>query len=106
MRPFTFIRIAVAGCLALTTVGLASACKCSSGFYGKNRWELAKEEEKGSAVIFEGMPERFDLQWNLLNAKVGELIPAENPAQKPDKRHVSTSLRPVGMEFSEYFHLS
>lgn len=65
--------------------GLASACKCSSGFNGKNRWELAKEEEKGSAVIFEGMPKRFDLEWNLLNAKVGQLIPAENPAAKPDK---------------------
>ena len=46
---------------------------------------MAKEEERGSTVIFEGRPERFDLQWNLLKAKVGELIPAENEAAKRDK---------------------
>ena len=85
MRRLTFIRIAVVVSVALTAPGPASACKCSSGFYGKNRWELAKEEERGSTVIFEGRPERFDLQWNLLNPKVGELIPAENEAAKRDK---------------------
>jgi|SRR3974377_364314 len=85
MRRLTFIKIALAVSVALTTAGLASACKCSSGFYGKNRWELAKEEERGSTVIFEGRPEGFDFQWNLLKAKVGELIPAENEAAKRDK---------------------
>jgi hypothetical protein len=85
MRPFTLIRIAVAGCIALTTIGQASACKCSSGFHGKNRWETAKQEETGSIVIFEGTPERFDLQWDFLNAKAGEWIPTENQAAKPDE---------------------
>ena len=85
MRPFTLIRIAVVGCAVLTTIGQASACKCSSGFHGKNRWEMAKQEETGSTVIFEGTPERFDLQWDFLNVKPGEWIPTENQAVKPDE---------------------
>lgn len=85
MRPFTFIRIAVVGFAVLTTIGQASACKCSSGFHGKNRWEMAKQEETGSTVIFEGMPERFDLQWDFFNAKAGEWIPTENQTAKPDE---------------------
>jgi hypothetical protein len=85
MRPFTFIRIAVVGCAVLTTIGQASACKCSCGFDGKNGWEMAKQEETGSNVIFEGTPERFDLQWAVLNAKSGEWIPTENQAANSDE---------------------
>jgi hypothetical protein len=32
---------------------------------------------EASTVVFEGTPERFDLKWNLLTAKEGELIPAD-----------------------------
>jgi hypothetical protein len=85
MRPFTLIRVAVVGCIALTTIGQASACKCSSGFHGKNRWEMAKQEETGSTVVFEGTPERFDLQWDFLNAKPGEWISTENHAANPNE---------------------
>jgi hypothetical protein len=83
MRPFTFARIAVAACIALTAAGLVSACSCSDPLHGKTRWELARLEQEGSTVIFEGTPERFELQWSLLKAKEGELIPVESQFEKP-----------------------
>ena len=77
MRPFAFVRIIVAACVALTAAGLASACQCAPmHVYGNTRWEQAKKEESESAVIFEGTSERSDLEWDLLSARVGELIPA------------------------------
>jgi hypothetical protein len=57
--------------------------KCSSGFHGKDAWELAKQETEGSAAIFEGTPEHFEKEWSLLSAKVGELVPTENPTANP-----------------------
>jgi hypothetical protein len=51
------------------------ACTCS-GSYGLNAWDIAHREEQGATAIFEGTPARFELQWKLLSAKEGALIPA------------------------------
>jgi hypothetical protein len=68
----------MAGAIAVTARPMF-ACKCGSSFHGNNPLEVAKLEAEGSAAIFEGTPERFELQWSLLNAKEGELISAEDP---------------------------
>lgn len=82
-----FIRLTALGCIAAIATGQALACKCSSNFHGRNRWEEAKLEEEAYSVIFEGTPVRFELQWNLLKAKEGEWIPAGNlgawPGEEP-----------------------
>ncbi len=44
---------------------------------------MAKQETEGSSVIFEGTPEHFEVEWRLLSAKVGELIPTENANAGP-----------------------
>lgn len=36
-------------------------------------------------MIFEGTPVRFDLQWDILDAKEGEVISAENPGVRRDQ---------------------
>jgi hypothetical protein len=77
-----FLKMAAVACIAAIATGQASACKCGSNFHGKNTWELAKLEADGTSVIFEGMPERFEVQWNVLNAKEGELISSEDSADK------------------------
>jgi hypothetical protein len=83
MRITFLLRVAAAVFVATIAVGQAVACKCSSGFHGKNAWELAKLESEGSAAIFEGTPEHFEVEWSVLNAKVGELIPSEDPSAGP-----------------------
>ena len=80
-----FVRLAAVACIATVATAQTLACKCSIGFRGESRWELAKQETEGSTAVFEGMPERFELQWNLLSAKEGELIPTDNPGAGPDK---------------------
>lgn len=80
-----FGRLAVVACIGAFATGRSFACQCSSGFHGKNSWELARQETEGSTAVFEGIPERFELQWTLLNAKEGELIPADNPGAGPAK---------------------
>ncbi len=52
---------------------------------GRTGGNWLKRKSEGPTVIFEGRPERFELQWNLLKAKVGELIPAEIEAAKRDR---------------------
>ena len=85
MRFRFAVRLAALGCIALTAARFASACSCGSGIHGKNAWEIAKLQADGTTVIFEGIPERFELQWSVLRAKVGELTPAESPGEKSDK---------------------
>jgi hypothetical protein len=70
--------------IAAISTGQASACKCGSNYHGRNSWEVANLEATGSTVIFEGTPERFELQWDVLNGKAGELISAEDGAAKRD----------------------
>jgi hypothetical protein len=71
-------RLFVVACIAAFTTGQSFGCKCSGGFQEKNSWALAKQHTDRSAAVFEGIPERFELQWNLLNAKEGELISADD----------------------------
>jgi hypothetical protein len=83
VRLLFVFRLAAIAFIAAIASSHTLACKCSSGFHGKNGWELAKLETEGSAAIFEGTPERFEVEWSVLNANVGELIPTENPAAGP-----------------------
>jgi hypothetical protein len=55
------------------------ACKCSSSFRGNTALDVAELEAQGSTAIFEGTPQRFELQWSLLDAKEGEMISAGTP---------------------------
>jgi len=81
---FLFVfRLAAIAAVAAVASGQASACQCSGSYYGKNNWELAKLETEGAAAIFEGTPVRFDLVWNVLTAKVGELIPSQIDSRGP-----------------------
>ena len=52
----------------------AFACQCGIGFHEKNAWENAKNAANTHGVIFEGTPVKFELRWDLLDAKEGELI--------------------------------
>lgn len=84
MKFDCLIRLIVIICITAVTTRQAFACKCASAFRGENSWELAKQETQGSIAIFEGAPERFELQWSLLNAKEGEWIPtAESADESP-----------------------
>lgn len=84
MKFFLFVKIGMVACTVAIAVAPASACKCGSNYHGKNSWEVVKLEADGSGVIFEGTPERFELQWDVLNGNTGELISAENGAARRD----------------------
>jgi hypothetical protein len=79
-----FIQVATAVCIAAVATGQASACMCGASFHGKNNLELAKLEANWATVIFEGTPERFEFQWDVLTAKEGELISADSPETRRD----------------------
>jgi hypothetical protein len=65
--------ISVLAVFILSTEG-AFACQCGIGFREKNAWEKARRAEQSATVIFEGTPTKFELRWDLLDAKEGELI--------------------------------
>jgi hypothetical protein len=79
MRLLFLVKMAAVVGIAVIRTRQGSACRCGSNIHGKNSREVATLEAPGSAVIIEGTPERFELEWSLLNAKEGELIPAGNP---------------------------
>jgi hypothetical protein len=85
MKLVLFFRLAALACIGAVGTGQVSACQCGASFHGKNNWEIAKLEEKGSAVIFEGTPLRFETQWRLLGTSDGEWIPATNPFAGPNE---------------------
>jgi len=62
-----------------------SACTCGSSIHGKSAWEVAKLQAADARAIFEGSPEHFDLQWDVLSAKDGGLISADDPGPRRDK---------------------
>jgi len=72
-------------CFTAIAGGRAFACQCVMGSRGSNAWEVAKQETEGSAAIFEGTPERFEMDWSVLRAKVGELIPLESESPNPSE---------------------
>jgi hypothetical protein len=75
--------VAVASLTAIAT-GQAAGCKCGAKFHGKNNWELAKLEANDTTVIFEGIPERLELQWEVMQAEEGARISAFNLGAKPN----------------------
>jgi hypothetical protein len=78
VRLVHLLRLSAIVGVTLITAGQVCACSCGS-FHGSTPLEVAKLEAEGSTVIFEGTPERFELNWSLLKAKEGELTSAENP---------------------------
>lgn len=85
MKLLSLLRLAAIASLMTIATDQVLACKCGSAFHEKNALEVAKREANWATVIFEGKPERFELQWNVLNAKDGELISAENFGAKRDE---------------------
>ena len=67
--------VAVAFIVAIAT-GRAYACKCGGNIHGKNAWDTAKLETQAATAVFEGVPEKVELQWSALSAKEGDLLPA------------------------------
>ena len=82
--PFA-VRLTALACVMAIAAKQASACSCASNIHGKNAWEIAKLERADATAIFEGIPEHFDLQWDVLSAKDGELISADDPGPRRDK---------------------
>jgi len=80
------VKLAALAIVMAIAVTQASACKCSSGIHGKNAWGIAKQQAGEATAIFEGSPEHFDLQWDVLSAKAGELTPAYNPGESDEKK--------------------
>jgi hypothetical protein len=79
-------RLGAIALLAAIASGQAFACQCSNtSVYEKTGWEVAKLETERSATIFEGTPERFELNWSVLRAKEGELIPTETEGPNPNE---------------------
>jgi hypothetical protein len=85
MKFFSFSKMAAVTCIAALAAGSASACSCGASFHGPNNLELAKLEVNAASVIFEGVPERFENQWDVLKAKEGERISANQLSRKPDQ---------------------
>ncbi len=75
MRFCFVIRACAVLCVVATCASGALACSCGASARGRNAWENAKEFAQGSGAIFEGTPLHFDLKWDLLAAKDGELVP-------------------------------
>jgi hypothetical protein len=80
------LRLAAIAGIAVNTVDQAFACQCGGSFHGSTPLEVARLEVQGSAAIFEGIPERFELNWRLLGAKQGELISADTSGAGGDQR--------------------
>jgi hypothetical protein len=83
-RLFFAVRLAALACVMEIAAKQASACKCASNIHGKNAWEIAKLQRAEATAIFEGIPEHFDLQWDILSAKDGEVISADDPGPRHD----------------------
>lgn len=51
------------------------ACSCG-GIPGRTPWDTAEKEARWAKAIFEGRPVRFAVDWNILNARPGDLVGA------------------------------
>jgi hypothetical protein len=72
----TSSKLLAAAMMVIFTVARAHACACS-GIRGESLWDQAEKEEKASAAIFEGALERLTVEWDILNRKPGDWIPAD-----------------------------
>ncbi len=75
----TFLRVALAIGFAAE---IASACLCNSGIQGKTPRETAQKRLDSAAAVFEGTPVHFELQWDLLAAKSGDLVPVRRDSDE------------------------
>lgn len=95
MRLAAAIRMAVFSAAMTIAAIPVFACKCASAFHGKNAWESAKLEADGSTAIFEGIAQRIEAEWSLLDALVsskdGDLLPVPNINK--DYPHVIVTFR-------------
>jgi hypothetical protein len=76
MHVPSFPKILLVVCFAVLAAGRATGCKCGSKYHGKSGWEQAKLDANDATVIFEGVPVRAELQWDLLQAQEGARISA------------------------------
>jgi hypothetical protein len=77
MRINGLVRLFTFACIVAFAAEDALACQCGGG-HQEAPWEAAKLEAESSAAIFEGTPNRFELKWRVLDAKEGDLIPADS----------------------------
>jgi hypothetical protein len=78
VRTLFLLRVAAFWFIAAIVAGQAHACQCGRRNFGKSGWEAAKLDADNANVIFEGVPEHFELQWKALNGKAGELVSADS----------------------------
>jgi hypothetical protein len=78
MKFASFVKIVSVAFIAAIATEWATGCQCGAKFHGKNSWELAKLEANDATVIFEGIPERIELRWDVMEAQEGERISADN----------------------------
>jgi hypothetical protein len=83
MKFSLFVRVIAVASIAAIANGRAVGCQCGAKFHGKSDWELAKLEANAATVIFEGIPERLELQWDVMQAQEGARISADNLGAKP-----------------------
>lgn len=74
MRVSFAARLVICVWIAAFAAGGASACGCASLSYLKSPRDAAKADVDWASAIFEGTPERFEIEWNVLNAKEGEWV--------------------------------
>ena len=77
MRFISFIRISVVAFAIAISGQQAFACSCGMPNQHKNAWENAESHDQWAIAIFEGIPEHSEVEWNLMSAKNGELIPTD-----------------------------
>src|SRR5262249_46516885 len=77
--PLTSLIVAVSA-LMIVTPGYACSC---GGVYGRTRWGMAERGAQTTAAIFEGAPERVTVDWNILNAKPGDVVRADASGSDP-----------------------
>jgi hypothetical protein len=83
MRQSVIIRFLVAAWLCILCAEYSFGCQCGVEWRGRTAWEVAKLKAEDSPVIFEGTPVRSELDWAVLTARVGELIPSDLSSFKP-----------------------
>jgi hypothetical protein len=85
MRIALLVRFVSVLAIITLSVGRAFACQCSVRYRARNAWENAKLK-KENATIFEGTPTKFELRWDLLDAKESELIAGDALLSKSTER--------------------
>src|SRR5882762_3290919 len=94
MRPLLLARILSLVCIVTAVSGQACACTCGGGSHNSNAWEIARLEASSSAAIFEGVPERIEMQWDGLTAKNGDLVSADTSSRDLSSRpHMTITFR-------------